>query len=57
MRGLWLCPGVLLLAAALSPAQVNDLAAQRRAFEELTEAYEAMRRMVERGYLGIQSKP
>ena len=44
-------------STALSPAQVNDLAAQRRAFEELTEAYEAMRRMVERGYLGIQSKP
>lgn len=34
-----------------TPAQVEELSALRRAFEELTEAYEAMRRMVERGYL------
>lgn len=41
---------------ALSPAQVSELAALRHAYEELTEAYEAMRRMVERGYLGYVAK-
>lgn len=40
----------------LSPAQVGELAALRQAYEELTEAYEAMRRMVERGYLGYVAK-
>lgn len=39
----------------LSPDQVSQLAALRRAFEELTEAYEAMRRMVERGYLAFHA--
>ncbi|MDP3747911.1 MAG: hypothetical protein Q8Q88_12795 [Phenylobacterium sp.] len=34
-----------------NPEQVNRLAEMRLAFEELTEAYEALRRMVERGYL------
>jgi hypothetical protein len=36
----------------LSPDQVAQLGGLRRAFEELAEAYEAMRRMIERGYLG-----
>ena len=43
-------------ANALSPEQVAELATLRRGFEELTDAYEAMRRMVERGYLGYQPK-
>jgi hypothetical protein len=30
---------------------IASLAALRHAFEELTEVYDAMRRMVERGYL------
>jgi hypothetical protein len=38
-------------SSALSAAQVNELAQLRAAFEELTEVYEATRRMVERGYL------
>jgi hypothetical protein len=38
----------------LSPDQVAQLALCRKAYEELTEAYETMRRMVERGYLAYQ---
>ena len=36
---------------ALNPEQVTRLAHLRSAYEELAEAYEALRRMVERGYL------
>jgi hypothetical protein len=36
---------------APEPAQVAKLAQLRQAFEELTEAYEGLRRLVERGYL------
>jgi hypothetical protein len=32
-------------------ADIETLANLRRAFEELTAAYDALRRMVERGYL------
>jgi hypothetical protein len=32
-------------------AEIANLATLRAAFEELSEAYDAMRRMVERGYL------
>jgi hypothetical protein len=42
--------------AALSAAQVARLTILRQAYEELTEVYEAMRRMVERGYLPYQRK-
>jgi len=41
-------------ASPLSAAQVEELSVLRRAFEELAEAYEAMRRMVERGYLAYR---
>jgi hypothetical protein len=41
---------------ALTPEQVAQLAALRHAFGELTEAYDAMRRLVERGYLHYQPK-
>jgi hypothetical protein len=33
------------------PAQIDEIARLRTAYEELTEAYDALRRMVERGYL------
>lgn len=36
---------------APEPAQVAKLVQLRQAFEELTEAYEGLRRLVERGYL------
>jgi len=38
---------------ALSPEQVSRLASLRGAYEELREVYEAMRRMVERGYFSF----
>ena len=37
-----------------TPDQVARLSAARSAFEELAEAYEAMRRMVERSYLTLR---
>jgi hypothetical protein len=40
---------------ALSVEQVNRLAALRSGYEELREVYEAMRRMVERGYFNFES--
>ena len=40
----------------LSAEQVEKLSVLRGAYEELTEAYEAMRRMVERGYLSYRSE-
>lgn len=36
--------------------QVTQLSVFRHAFEELTEAYDAMRRMVERGYLSYHAR-
>lgn len=41
---------------SLSAEDVERLSTLRRGYEELSEAYEAMRRMVERGYLTFQSK-
>lgn len=38
-------------AAVPTPEQVDKLAQLRTAYDELTEVYDAMRRMVERGYL------
>ena len=35
----------------MSPEQTGRMAQLRATYEELTEVYEAMRRMVERGYL------
>ena len=39
---------------ALTPEQVARLEHLRTAYNELTEAYEALRRMVERGYLSFR---
>ena len=39
-----------------SPQDVAQLTALRCAYEELTEAYDALRRMVERGYLAAKPK-
>ena len=47
----------LRLAHSGSPAtpdQTARLTAARTAFDELTEAYEAIRRMVERGYVSLK---
>jgi hypothetical protein len=40
---------------ALSPEQVGRLSSLRSAYEELREVYEAMRRMVERGYFSFDA--
>lgn len=37
-----------------TPDQVARLTAARTAYEELAEAYEALRRMVERGYVSLK---
>lgn len=52
-RARWVAAAVAMSESphALSPAQADELAILRRAYEELTEAYDAMRRMVERGYV------
>jgi hypothetical protein len=41
---------------AMTAEDVNRLAVMRSAYEELTEAYEALRRMVERGYVTFKPK-
>jgi hypothetical protein len=57
-RALWVSAAVAIAKAdhAPNPEQAARLTALRQSFEELTEAYEALRRMVERGYLPYQSK-
>lgn len=52
-RARWVATALAMADASKVPTreQIEDLAFQRAAFEELTEAYEALRRMVERGYL------
>jgi hypothetical protein len=44
-------------AEGLSAEDVGKLNVLRIAYEELTEAYEALRRMVERGYVSYKAKP
>ena len=44
-------------AGPVSAEQADRLAQMRLVFEELSEAYEAMRRMVERGYLSLNGAP
>ena len=41
--------------APSTPDQIARLTAARTGYEELAEAYEALRRMVERGYLALKS--
>ena len=36
-----------------SPQQIDKLADMRRAYQELADAYDGLRRMVERGYVGF----
>ena len=57
-RARWVAASLALTekAEAASPQEIANLAALRCAFEELTEAYDALRRMVERGYLPYSAK-
>ncbi len=56
-RGAWVAEALALSNAGLhpSPDKVARLGELHRAFEELSESYEAMRRMVERGYLSFRA--
>ncbi len=52
-RARWVATGIATSESGhmLTPDQMAELARLRLVYEELTEVYEAMRRMVERGYL------
>jgi hypothetical protein len=52
-RTRWVAAALAATEAAHPPTpdQIEKLAQLRRVYEELTEVYDAMRRMVERGYL------
>lgn len=52
-RANWVRAAMVISEHGVAPdaAQVEQLALLRKTFQELSEAYEAMRRMVERGYL------
>lgn len=52
-RASWVREAIAISERGTSPtdAQVAHLAVLRKTYEELSEAYEATRRMVERGYL------
>ena len=54
-RGRWVA---FAIAVSQKPGQTQEditkLTALRRAFEELTESYDALRRLVERGYLPLR---
>lgn len=52
-RAMWVAKGIAAADASrpLSAQQVDELATLRAGYEELAEVYEAMRRMVERGYM------
>ena len=54
-RAQWVAEALALTETPhpLTAEQTAKLARMRSAYEELTEAYEAMRRMVERGYLTL----
>jgi hypothetical protein len=54
-RARWVAATLAMVeqSASLQPEQAAELATLRAAYEELSQAYEAMRRMVERGYLGF----
>ena len=58
-RAQWVAAAVAMTEAAHTPTveQITKLAHMRVAYEELAEAYEAMRRMVERGYVVFRATP
>ena len=52
-RARWIAEALKLSEAggSIGPAEAQQLAGMRAAYEELSEAYEGLRHMVERGYL------
>jgi hypothetical protein len=56
-RGRWVAAAIgVSQKPDASPQEIAQLATLRMAYEELTEAYDALRRMVERGYLVAKAK-
>lgn len=56
-RGRWVSAAIAVSQKPdASPQEIAQLATLRQAYDELTEAYEALRRMVERGYLATKPK-
>ena len=55
-RAKWVAEALRLAhsGSPVTPDQTARLTAHRTAYEELAEAYEGLRRMVERGYLGMK---
>lgn len=58
-RATWVAQALAASASGgkLTPADLAQLAHLRATYEELTHAYEAMRRLVERGYVGMTLQP
>jgi hypothetical protein len=58
-RALWIKAALTAAESGtpLDPRQSNQLSDLRANYEELTEAYEAIRRMVERGYISYATTP
>ena len=57
-RALWISEAIAMAdssPAGLDPRQTARLTDLRTAYDELTEAYEGLRRMVDRGYLAYQA--
>lgn len=56
-RARWIAEALRLAEAGyqVGPAEARKLTDLRAAYEELSEAYEGLRRMVERGYLPYRS--
>lgn len=54
-RARWVAQALAISAEGRSPSsdQIAKLTQLRSAYEELTEAYEALRRMIDRGYLPL----
>ena len=52
-RARWVATGIAASdpSRPVTPEQTDDLVRLRSAYEELAEVYEAMRRLVERGYI------
>ncbi len=56
-RGRWVAAAIAISQKSeASPQEIAQLATLRSAYDELTEAYDALRRMVERGYLPTRPK-
>lgn len=56
-RGMWLAEALRLShsLSGLSPTEAGKLVHLRSVYEELTEAYEGLRRLVERGHVAFRA--